>query len=219
MHPPRWLCWQPGNRYCSSSVAAEGHSSSRCRSCCHPRWRAGASGCRRRGTGPWNSTASSAAWRSGSEWELDSSVGSPPCPALCVDVPPPPPPDTHCQHRTHTQTDSSGHLLLDAAGKHKWFPALPERKGITSNSQAIPKFVKIRFWKQLLLQSRENAAQDIKAATQDRDWWYLPFYYWTVEKVKGSFHFLSVRAMCLVRAKTAALFASDRDDIVSELCT
>lgn len=109
-HPPHWLCWRPGSRHCSSSEASAGRSSSRCRSCCRPRWRAGASGCRRRGTEQWSNTASSAAWRSGSEWELGSSVKFPRCPVLCVDVPPPLPPGTRCKHRNQTGlTNSNGH--------------------------------------------------------------------------------------------------------------
>lgn len=107
-HPPRWLCWQPGSRRCSSSEAAAGRSSSRYRSCCPPQWRAVANGCQRRGTEQWSSTGSLGAWRSGSEWELGSSAGFLPCLVLCVDVPLPPPPGTHCKHRTQTEwTDSN----------------------------------------------------------------------------------------------------------------
>lgn len=108
-HPPRWLCWQPGSRYCSFSEAAEGRSSSRCRSCCPPQWKAVASGCQLQGTEQWSSTGSSGAWRSGSEWELGSSAGFLLCLVLCVDVPPPPPPGTHCKHRIQTEwKDSNG---------------------------------------------------------------------------------------------------------------
>lgn len=44
---------------------------------------------------------------------------------------------------------------------------------------------------------------------------YLHFHYSTTEKVNGSFHFLSTPSSALGEIKTAALCASDRDDIVS----
>lgn len=53
------------------------------------------------------------------------------------------------------------------------------------------------------------------AAARSRARHYLHFHYSTTEKVNGSFHFLSTPSSAFGEIKTAALCASDRDDIVS----
>lgn len=102
---PRWPCWRPDSRRCSSCAAAEEGSSSRRRCGCLRRWRAAAPGCERPGTRRRSSTASWARTRSGSGWEWDNSAGFQPLSENDAGALLQPPPDTHCGRNTREQRE------------------------------------------------------------------------------------------------------------------